>query len=362
MENDAVFDRKFGMRNLERLDVMDILTLDAYAPRSRLSVRETSIAAPACPAFDFHMHFGELLLGKDYTSAYDTGQAVEALKAKGLFGAVNLDGGWGDELARMLDKIGDHRDFIHTFGSVDLEQFEKPDYEGFVHRTIRDGKANGIRGLKFWKILGLSIRDSQDRYLKPDDPRLKPIWQSAAEFGLPILIHIADPVAFFDPLDAFNERYEELQENPDWHFHGGGRYTFEELMECQESLLAENPRTTFVIAHVGSYSENLEQVGRWLDSYPNMYVDTAQRISELGRQPYSSKRFFERFPDRILFGTDSTPVSMDLYEANYRFLETEDEYFSYGGGQGRWNIYGIGLEADVLAKVYRENAKKVLGV
>ena len=70
----------------------------------------------------------------------------------------------------------------------------------------------------------------------------------------------------------------------------------------------------------------------------------------------------ERYSDRILFGTDFTPVAMDLYDTYYRFLETRDEYFSYGGGQGRWNIYGLGLSQEILTKVYGENAKRVLHI
>jgi len=341
---------------------MSYPTLDAYAPRSRLVTQTTDIAAPACPVFDSHMHFGELLLGPDYPNAYDTGRTVEALKAKGLRGAVNLDGGWGDATLRMLDKIGVHRDFIHTFGTVDLSRFEEPGFGSLMYRTLRNGRAEGLRGLKFWKILGLSVRGARGDYLRPDDERLQPIWQTAAELDLPIVIHLADPIAFFDPLDVNNERYEELTAHPDWHFYGGGRYTFERLMECQQALIAGNPKTTFVVAHVGSCSEDLARVGRWLDAYPNMYVDIAARISELGRQPYASRQFFETYADRILFGTDSTPVAMELYETYYRFLETRDEYFSYGGGQGRWNIYGIGLSADILAKVYGGNADRVLHI
>ena len=341
---------------------MQFPSLDAYRPKSQLVTPQTPVSQPAFPVFDAHMHFGEMPMGPDYPSLYDIDETVAALKAKGVFGVVNLDGGWGAELRRMLDVIGPHNDYISIFGTVPLERFEEPGFETLVYQTLRDSMAEGVRGLKFWKNLGLVIRDAQGRYLRPDDPRLCPVWQAAAEFHLPIVIHLADPVAFFDPLDVYNERYEELVCHPDWHFHGQGRYTFETLMACQEAVIAENPKTTFVVAHVGSYAENLRQVAQWLDAYDNMFVDIAARVAELGRQPYASKAFFEKYADRILFGTDASPIGMDMYETTYRFLETRDEYFSYGGGQGRWNIYGLGLAPDVLAKIYSGNAKRVLGI
>jgi predicted TIM-barrel fold metal-dependent hydrolase len=103
-------------------------------------------------------------------------------------------------------------------------------------------------------------------------------------------------------------------------------------------------------------------VERLLESNPNVHVDISARVSELGRQPYSARRFFLRFADRILFGTDLLP-DPPMYRLYYRFLETEDEYFEYpshASRQGRWNIYGLHLPDDVLEKVYRTNALKLL--
>jgi len=54
----------------------------------------------------------------------------------------------------------------------------------------------------------------------------------------------------------------------------------------------------------------------------------------------------------------------DGYAIHYRFLETLDESFAYGTepvpGQGRWQIHGIGLPDEVLRKVYRDNAHRIL--
>ena len=99
------------------------------------------------------------------------------------------------------------------------------------------------------------------------------------------------------------------------------------------------------------------------DANPNVHVDIAARIGELGRQPYSTRAFFLRYQDRILFGSDLAP-DPDMYAVHYRFLETLDESFDYGTGvvpeQGRWQIHGIGLPDEVLRKVYADNARRLL--
>ncbi len=208
-----------------------------------------------------------------------------------------------------------------------------------------------------------------------DDARLDPLWRAAADLGMPVVIHVADPVAFFDPLDGTNERWEELREHPDWHFwppmgdvddpDDPGYPGFDEILGGLDRLLARHPGTTFVGAHVGCAAEDLSLVGGMLERHPNFHVDIAARIAELGRQPYTARAFFLRWRDRILFGTDSA-VDVDTCRIYYRFLETSDESFDYAAEpvppQGRWQIHGLGLPDDVLRLVYAGNARRILGL
>ena len=337
--------------------------LTEYLPKSELVVEEHYLKMSRFPVIDAHTHFGSLVMGEDYDRQYDTARAVEEMKCYGVKHVINLDGMWGVELDRMLKKIHPYEDFFTIFGTVDVSRLDDTDFEHYVVKTIKESVNKGVKGLKFWKNISLILKDKKGRYIPVDDNRLKVIWETAAECKLPVLIHIADPVAFFKPINKYNERYEELQEHPDWSFCGPGLYSFEELMKMQENLISSNPDTTFIVAHVGSYSENLSCVAKWLDAYPNMYIDFAERISELGRQPYTSRKFFIRYQDRILFGTDATPFNIN-YANNYRFLETWDEYFDYSNRerppQGRWKIYGIGLEDDVLEKIYYKNCERII--
>jgi predicted TIM-barrel fold metal-dependent hydrolase len=114
---------------------------------------------------------------------------------------------------------------------------------------------------------------------------------------------------------------------------------------------------------VASNAEDLALVGRWLDEHPNLYVDIAARIAELGRQPYTARKFLLKYSNRVMFGTDGPRVPERLLY-HWRFMETLDEYFPYAENafppQGFWRIYGVGLPDEVLKKIYFENAERIM--
>ena len=208
-----------------------------YVPKSELVTEEHLIPVAKFPVIDIHSHFGSLVMGSNYADMYNTGEAVSRLKQYGFRKTVNLDGFFGAELDNMLRKIHPYEDFILTFGAVDVTRFDETGFEAYVYKTLQESKQKGIKGLKFWKNISLVLKDKAGKYIRIDDKRLKVIWDTAAELQLPVLIHIADPIAFFKPIDRFNERYEELLEHPDWSFCSPDIYSFEHLMEMQENLL-----------------------------------------------------------------------------------------------------------------------------
>ncbi len=215
------------------------------------------------------------------------------------------------------------------------------------------------------KNFGLQVCDHTRSLVAVDDPRLDALWAAAAEMHLPVLIHSADPLAFFRPLDGSNERFEELQAHPDWHFPAPDFPACETVLAGLANLVRRHPATTFIGAHVGCCAEDLDWVNCVLDDCPNFYIDISSRISELGRRPYTARRFFLNHAQRILFGTDMG-ADLQAYRIYYRFLETDDEYFNYDTTeiprQGRWAIHGLYLPEDVLKKVYAENARHCLGL
>jgi predicted TIM-barrel fold metal-dependent hydrolase len=349
--------------------------LREFAPRSTLRVRATLVERPKTPVVDAHAHLGQTPFAGGWFER-PVEQLLEILDEAGVETVVDLDGAWGDGLRSEVGRYAEPfpERFI-VFAGIDYDGFAHDDAFGEREAVrLRESAAIGARGLKIWKLLGLRTRDDRGRLVPVDDPRLEPLWDTAGELGLPVLIHVGDPIAFFEPLDRFNERYEELLEHPDWHFwptrpagqaRDPGFPPFDEIMSQFRRLVEGHPGTTFIGAHVGCAAEDLGWVSSMLDACQNYFVDVAARLGELGRQPYSARDFFIRHQDRIVFGTDGDPDLAD-YRRWYRFLETRDEYFAYGAGevppQGRWAIHGIGLPDEVLAKVYRDNARRLLGL
>ncbi len=357
------------------------LALGAFRPRQRLRVAGTPIDRPSMAAIDAHNHLGPTPFSGRWADA-TAAELEEALDHSGIAAIVDLDGGQGDPLRRELERWEPLGGRVAVFSGLDYPMWaERADFGDEEARRLRAGVAAGARGLKVWKTLGLTARDASGRLVAVDDARLDPLWAAAGQLGVPVTIHVADPIAFFDPLDAANERYEELLEHPDWHFwptRPAGRPDlpgfppFDELIDGLEAVVARHPRTTFVGAHVGCAPEDLGRVAAMLAAYPNWHVDLAARIAELGRQPYSARELLGRFADRVLFGTDAPPDP--AWWATYaRFLETRDESFAYEppdegadpadpppGSQGRWRIHGLGLPEEVLRLVYAGNARRLL--
>jgi predicted TIM-barrel fold metal-dependent hydrolase len=343
------------------------LSLSDFIPRSQLVTKMTRVEKPRFPVIDAHNHLAE-----PFGGGWDrrpVSELLDLLDTADVRVYVDLDGGWGEDiLNRHLDhfKNAAPERFI-VFGGVDWSQWsEHGDHFGeWAAKRLREQVARGAQGLKIWKPFGLHVRDHNEALVAVDDPRLDAVWATAGELKLPVLIHVADPVAFFDSLDGTNERWEELHAHPDWQFPSPPYPSFMTILNGLATLVANHPQTTFIGAHVACYAENLGWVSELLDRCPNLYIDFSARLGEIGRQPYSARRFFIQYADRILFGTDASP-SLEDYCLYYRFLETDDEYFNYNVSpvpqQGRWYVYGLYLPDDVLKKIYYDNAARILPV
>lgn len=361
------------------------LPLADYEPRSMLQVQETNVPRSRFPLIDIHTHISvsskskhgvELAPERQYLGTPN--ELLAVMDRKNIRSMVNLTGGYGAGLTETIRRYDlAFRDRFYTFTEPSYSLFLKPDYPKLQAQAIEQAHQDGARGLKILKTLGLYLRANitSGTLVKIDDPRFDPMWDTCGQLNMPVAIHISDPVAFFTPTDRFNERYEELNHHPDWSFYGHDFPSNAELIEARNRMIARHPKTRFIVLHVGNFSENLANVSENLDRFDNMTVDIAARIGELGRQPRAARAFFDKYQDRILFGTDATPHGDEypqqvfddkLYEIYYRFLETNDEYFDYAPAkvppQGRWRISGVHLSESILRKVYSGNAARELRV
>jgi predicted TIM-barrel fold metal-dependent hydrolase len=361
------------------------LALEDFQPKSMLHVAETKVTRSRFPVIDVHTHLTRGAQSKDGVTA---GEEIKVLASpdellpvmdrKNIRLMVNLTGNYGKGLEQAIQRFQRaHPDRFMVFTEPGWDHFDHPDYPRWQADEIGRAHQAGAKGLKVLKTLGLYLREgvTSGRLVKIDDPRFDLMWESCAGFKMPVAIHISDPEAFFLPIDRFNERFEELNNHLDWSFYDRDFPSNRELLEARNRMFARHPKVSFIALHFGNNAENMASVSACMDRFPNMYVDLAARIGELGRQPRTARKFFDKYQDRILFGTDAVPngtmtpqqvLSAKLYEIYYRFLETEDEYFDYAPApkppQGRWQIYGIGLPENILRKVYYENAERVLGI
>lgn len=303
------------------------------------------------------------------------------MEANHLCGVVNLgilealDIPFEDSLRAFRKVLGERMVYFSTPNFRDTAP-------GFGERMADDLERKveaGARGLKIFKELGLRHKDADGHLIPVDDLRLAPLWARAGALGVPVLIHTADPLAFFQPFDEHNERWEELQEFPDWRFSGPEFPGHDALLAQRNRVLERHPGTTFIGAHLGEYPENLAHVDACLERYPNFYVDTCARIGEIGRHPAEEARaFFLKHQERLLFGTDlvlgwhvfegeeagheDMAELNRFYDAHWSFFETNEQQIEYPGfpGQGRWKVDALGLPGDVLEKLYVRNAQRLI--
>ena len=347
------------------------LRLREWRPEPKVVLPSHTVERARFPAVDAHNHLGRRLSdwigdAPDAWTVTDVGALLDLMDRCNLRAIINLDGGWGGDLAENLDRYDrPHPGRFATFCHVDwTAAVASGDLGRAAARSLRDSIEAGAKGIKVWKDLGLHVRDERGHLILPDDQRLAPLWEVAADERVPVFIHTADPVAFFEPIDERNERYEELHAHPEWSFADPSFPRFDRLIDSLEGTVAANPATTFVGVHVGGYAENLGRVGAMLDAYANFHVDIAARVAELGRQPRATREFILMHSDRVLFGIDEFPPDGETYAIYFRFLETADEHFPHSTEEvplsGRWAISGIDLPDDVLRKVYGDSALRLV--
>jgi predicted TIM-barrel fold metal-dependent hydrolase len=322
---------------------------------------------------DVHTHFGPTALPR----------VIALMDKYGLDAVVNLSGGSpGRGLEEQMAAARQAPGRVYVFCNLDWREPQRgPGYGQRMADSLVASKGMGAIGLKIPKGLGIGFIDFTGRLIPVDDPELDVVFEKAGDLGLPVAIHTGDPVAFWSPPTPENERYEELSVHPAWSFYGQPVPSWEELFSSLERRIARHPRTTFISVHFGNAPEDPARVGRLLDKYPNLYLDTAARVPEIGRRAEATRQVFLAHPDRILFGTDlgvgrepddlmlgstgrapPTPADVDhFFAATWRFFETREQAFAHPTPvQGKWTIDGIGLPEDVLAKVYGKNAERLL--
>jgi predicted TIM-barrel fold metal-dependent hydrolase len=304
-------------------------------------------------------------------------QDYEAMIARmdqaGVGVICNMDGGFGETFDKNMQASEPYKGRFLQFARVNWEGVNDPGWSEKAAAELDRCFRAGAAGLKISKELGLEVKNADGSYVQCDDPRLDAIWETCAKHNKPVMIHVSDSVARFQPIGPKNERWEAGQWRSDveGNYYGTGAPGYEEIFAHREKMLAKHPNTRFVNSHIAMMGFDLKRVGEMLDKYPNADVEVSARIQDLGRQPFSGRAFLIKYQDRVLFGTDGNPSREveQFWTPHWRYFETDDEYFNHPAQmlsllgaplQGRWAIHGAYLPDEVIRKIYYQNALKYL--
>ncbi len=329
------------------------LTTEEYEPKSTLVTKEHKVERSKFPFVDVHSHHNN-------PKPEEVDRLVKEMDSMNMRVMVNLSGGTGEVLKQTVATMnGRYPDRFIVFANLNFSDLNEPGYGKRAAARLAEDVKNGAQGLKIFKNYGMDLKYKDGRRVHVDDPEFDPVWAKCGELGIPVLIHIAEPAVFFEPIDKYNERWLELKQFPNRARPPEKYPTFEALMTERKNVFAKHPKTNFIVAHLGWHGNDLERLGKLFDTYPNVYVDNAAVLAELGRQPYASRDFHIKYQDRILFGKDIYEISE--YKMYFRVMETRDEYIEYYRKRHAfWRIYGFDLPDEVLKKVYYKNALKLI--
>jgi predicted TIM-barrel fold metal-dependent hydrolase len=192
-----------------------------------------------------------------------------------------------------------------------------------------------------------------EKRLHPDDARLDPFWRQCGELKMPVNLHIADHPSCWEPLGPNWERTPDFQ---GFNLYDKEVPSYDDLLASRDRMLQKHTDTTYILCHLSNQGNDLGELAKVLDRFPNAFVDISARDYELGRQPRFANAFLARYKDRVVFGTDMGR-EQNMYEGWWRVLESADEFIP---GRLWWRYYGLELPEDLLKAVYHENSRRIL--
>ena len=325
------------------------ILLKDYRPVAIHKVPVTVVARARHPAIDMHSH--------PYAKTpEDVERWVQVMDAVGIEKTVLLTHAHGAEFDRLLELYSRHGTRFELWCGFDYTGYDQPGYGPAAVAELERCVRKGARGVGEEGDKGLGMGFGQAKGLHLDDARLAPLLERAGELGLPVNVHVADPIWMCQKMDETNDGLMNavewrLDDKPGIVDHAG-------MVEKLERTALAHPRTTFVACHFANLDYDLARLGTILERVPNLYADVSARYAETAVIPRFAAQFLTRYQDRLVYGTDMG-ASEDMYRLTFRILETLDEHFYAPVFEYHWSYSGFGLEDAVLKKLYRANALEI---
>lgn len=331
----------------------ETLLLKDFHPQSVYKVPQTTVDKARFPAIDMHAHI--------YAKTPEqVDKWVRMMDETGVQKAIVMTMATGQEFDRIYALYAKYPDRFEVWCGFDYTGYDK---EGFGPAAVKELERcykAGARGVGELGDKGKGLF-----YCKPpawgmhlDDPRMDPLLEKCAALKMPVNIHVADPYWMYLPMDAKNDG---LMNAYTWRLDNQpGIVGHQGMVEILERAVARHPKTTIIACHFANCCYDLSRLGQMLDKYPNLYADISARYAETAAIPRFVGRFYERYQDRLVYGTDMG-ANVDTYRFTFRVLESADEHFyAWNVSSYHWPLYGLDLSDPVLEKVYRANALKIL--
>lgn len=332
----------------------ETLLLKDFHPKSVYNVPQTKIDKAKYPVIDMHTH--------DYAkSPEQVLDWIRAMDAVGIEKAIVLTMATGKEFDETYSRYSKYPDRFEVWCGFDYTGYDKPGFGPAAVKELERCYKVGARGVGELGDKGKGLfysRPTKAWGMHLDDPRMDPLLEKCAELKMPVNIHVADPYWMYLPMDATNDGLMNayswrLDNQPDIVGHEG-------MVEILERAVKRHPNTTFVACHFANCSYDLDKLGRLFDKYLNLYADISARFAETAAIPRAAARFYEKYQDRLVYGTDMR-FNTRMYRLTFRILESEDEHFyAWDTFSYHWPLYGFGLDDKVLKQVYRDNALKII--
>jgi len=325
------------------------LKLKDYRPQSIYRVPITKIEKAKYPVIDMHSH--------DFAKTNeDVDRWVRTMDSSGIAKTIILSGATGTRFDSIYDKYSRYPERFEIWCGFEIEGYKDAGWSDKAVKELERCVKKGARGIGELSDKGFGLRYKDGFGPHIDDPVMKPLLKRCAELDIPINIHVAEPIWMYLPMDSTNDG---LMNAYTWKIDSTqqGILGHAALVTTLENAVRENPKTIFIACHYANCEYDLSILGRMFDKYPNFFADGSARFGEVSPIPRYMAKFYEKYQDRLLYGTDNDP-DVPMYEVTIRILETLDEHFYYYRFY-HWPSYGFGLSDKILKKVYRDNVKKV---
>jgi len=329
------------------------ILLKDYRPVSIYKVPVTRIAKAKFPIIDMHSH--------PYPKTeVEITTWLKNMDESNVEKTMILTMTAGKEFDEIYAKYSKYPERFEVWCGLDFSGYKTSAFPDSAVKELERCKEKGAKGIGEIHDKGQGLRSGKSSVpgLHPDDPRVDAIWEKAAELRMPISLHVADPIWMYQSMDKHNDG---LMNAFEWRLDNQPNIVkLPGMIEILERTAARHRKTTFVACHFANLDYDLAHLGEVFERNPNLYADISARYAETAPIPRFAAQFYEKYADRLVYGTDMG-VDTGMYRITFRILESQDEHFYEIDQFGyHWPLYGLGLNDDILKRVYRENASKIL--